>query len=336
MWTVLVTDHPAPTTDVEAAVLAAVDARLVVSATGAEDDLVRLAPEADAILTCFAQVTPAVIRAAPKLQVVGRYGVGVDNIAVETATDLGVVVANVPVYCVDEVAEHVLALYLSLARRITRYDRQIRIGNWSIETGMPIHRITGSTLGIVGFGRIGRAVAERALGLGIRVLAYDPMLDPQASTPPGVTVVDLDTLLGRADAVTLHTPLTPETHHLINEQRLTLMKPGAFLLNASRGGVIDLDALEAALRVGTIAGAGLDVFEPERLPEGHPLLQLESVVATPHVAFYSEESISDLERLAAGNVAVVLAGGLPQTAVNPSVLELERWQSRREGSSTYH
>lgn len=334
MWTVLVTDHPAPATDVEEAVLAAVDARLLISETGSEDDLVRLAPEADAILTCFAQVTPAVIRAAPKVQVVGRYGVGVDNIAVETATGLGVVVTNVPVYCVDEVAEHVLAMYLALARRITRYDRQIRLGNWSIETGMPIHRIAGSVLGIVGFGRIGRAVADRARGLGMQVLAYDPVLDSKVGDPAGATMVDLETLLARADAVTLHTPLTPETYHLIDERRLGLMKPSAFLLNASRGGVIDLDALEAALLAGVLAGAGLDVFEPERLAEGHPLLQLESVVATPHVAFYSEESINDLERLAAHNVATVLSGGLPDSIVNPSVLGLDRWKARRQAAST--
>jgi D-3-phosphoglycerate dehydrogenase / 2-oxoglutarate reductase len=322
---ILITDHPAPDVDIEAAVLAVAKGQLIVAQSGTEAELLELAPGADAIMTCFAQVPSSVVLAAPDLQVIGRYGVGVDNIAVSTASERGVIVANVPAYCVDEVAEHAIALLLALARGITRYDRAVRSGNWSLATGMPIHRLAGQTLGIIGFGRIGHATAARGRALGLRVLASDPRASDETFTSQMVQRADLDQLLSESDFISLHTPLTPETHHLIDWNRLNQMKPSAVVINASRGGVIDLEALERAIRAGVIAGAGLDVFEPERLPQDHPLLSLESVIATPHVAFYSEESIGDLQRLAAQNVAAVLQGRLPASVVNPAVLNLPRW-----------
>jgi D-3-phosphoglycerate dehydrogenase / 2-oxoglutarate reductase len=323
--TILITDHPAPDVGIEAAVLAAVGGRLLVAQTGTEAELLELAPGADAIMTCFAQVTPSVVEAAPHLKVIGRYGVGVDNIAVNTASDRGVIVANVPAYCVDEVAEHAIALLLSLARRITRYDNAVRTGNWALATGMPIHRLSGRSLGIVGFGRIGRAVAARGKALGMRVMAFDPRAADETFRSQLVQRASLDELLSESDFVSLHTPLTPETHHLIDWDALNKMKPTSFVINTSRGGVIDLVALERALKSGVIAGAGLDVFEPERLPQDHPLLSVDSVVVTPHVGFYSEESIGDLQRLAAQNVAAVFEGRAPMSVVNPLVLQLPRW-----------
>jgi D-3-phosphoglycerate dehydrogenase / 2-oxoglutarate reductase len=316
MYTVLVTDHPAPSTDVEAGVLAAVGARLVLAETGSESELVALAPEADAILTCFKHVTPAVVKAAPRLRVIGRYGVGVDNIAVETATERGVVVANVPVYCVDEVAEHSIAMLLALARKIVRYDGAVRAGRWEIETGMPIHRLAGSVLGVVGYGHIGRAVAARARGLNMRVLVSDPSESPDVVRADGAEPRSLDELLRESDAVSLHAPLSSETRHMVDARRLATMKPGAFLVNCARGAIIDHDALATALQEGRIGGAALDVFEPERLPVGHALFGLDNVVLTPHVAFYSEESIAELQHEAASNVAAVLSGRQPASTVN--------------------
>jgi D-3-phosphoglycerate dehydrogenase len=324
-YAILITDHPAPNVDIEAAVLGAVNGRLMVAQSGTETELLGLAPEADAIMTCFANVPSSVVLAAPRLQVIGRYGVGVDNIAVNTASERGVIVANVPAYCVDEVAEHAIALLLALARRITRYDKAIRSGNWVLATGIPIHRLAGQRLGVIGFGRIGRAVAARGLALGLQVLAHDPRAADEAFTSQKVRRATLDQLLSESDFVSLHTPLTPETRHLIDWTRLSKMKPNSVVINTSRGGVIDLVALEQALRSGVIAGAGLDVFEPERLAPNHPLFSLESVIATPHVAFYSEESIEDLQRLAADNVAAVLRGALPKSVVNPAVVQLPRW-----------
>lgn len=319
MYTVLVTDHPAPTTAIEAELLSAVDGRLVIAETGSEDELLALVPEADAILTCFRLVTPKVVNAGDRLRVIGRYGVGVDNIAVETATERGIPVTNVPVYCVDEVAEHAIALLFTLARRTATYDASVRAGEWRIEAGMPMHRIAGSVLGVLGFGRIGRAVVSRGVGLGMRVLVVDrssPAADIRAA---GAEPADLDVLLAESDAVSIHLPSTPATRHLIDAERLARMKPGAFLVNCARGAIVDLDALAAALADGRLAGAGLDVFEPERLPVDHPLIGLPNTVLTPHVAFYSEESIAELQRRATANVIAVLTGGSPENVVNPDV-----------------
>ncbi|MDK3157351.1 C-terminal binding protein [Kamptonema cortianum] len=322
---VLVTDYTWPSTDAEAQVLAEVGAKLLIAQTGSEEELLSLVPQADAILTCFRKVSAAVISAGEKLQVVGRYGIGVDNIAVDEATRRGIPVTNVPAYCLDEVAEHVLALLLAGARSICRYDSAVREGNWQLQTGMPIFRVRGRTLGIVGFGKIGQTLAQKARGLGLRIIAYDAYLKPEIAAQHAVELLPLDDLLAQADFVSLHTPLTPETQNLMNADRLRRMKPTACLINTSRGGIIDHDALVTALREGWIAGAALDVFVPEPLPADHPLLGLSNVIATPHAAFYSEESVLELEVLAAQNVAAILSGRKPAAVVNPEVLSLPRW-----------
>jgi D-3-phosphoglycerate dehydrogenase len=316
---VLVTDITWPDTAIEARVLAGVDAELVLAPTGAEDELVELVGDADAILTCFAHVTPAVVAAGARLRVIGRYGIGVDNIAVAEATARGIPVTNVPAYCLDEVAEHVLAMILSLVRGLHRYDRAVRAGDWALGTGLPTRRVRGTTLGVVGFGRIGETLTQKARALGMDVVAYEPHA-PQRAHDAGVEVLDLPELAARADFVSLHAPATPETTGIVDAAFLAAMKPTAYLINAARGALIDQDALVAALEAGEIEGAGLDVFVPERLPPDHPLLRSERVLATPHTAFYSEESMAELARLAAENVAAVLDGRRPASVVNPEVL----------------
>jgi D-3-phosphoglycerate dehydrogenase len=326
---VLVTDYTWASTEPEAEVLARVDAELVVAETGEEDELLALVPEADAILTCFQKVTPAVVRAGARLQVIGRYGIGVDNIAVDEATRLGIPVTNVPEYCSDEVAEHALAMILAFARRLHVYDRAVREGDWSLGRGAPTYRVAGKTLGIVGFGKIGRALAARAQGLGLRILAYAPSQAPEAVRAAGAEPVALAELARESDFVSVHVPLRPDTRGLIGAEVLGAMKPTAFLVNAARGGIVDQEALVRALEEGRLGGAGIDVFEPERLPAGHPLLAQPNLIATPHTAFYSEESVHDLEVLAAENVAAILDGRRPRWIVNPAVLELERWSHLR-------
>jgi D-3-phosphoglycerate dehydrogenase len=259
--------------------------------------------------------------------VIGRYGIGTDNIAVDVATELAIPVTNVPAYCVDEVAEHVLSLLLSLVRGVHRYDRAVREGDWSLATGLPTRRIAGSTMGIVGFGRIGRAVAQRARALGMTVIAH--ARDPEAVRAAGAEPVTLAELAERSDFVSLHCPLTDDTRGLVDAGFLARMKPTAYLLNAARGAIVDQDALADALEAGRLAGAGLDVFVPEQLPAGHRLLRSDRVLATPHTAFYSEESVVDLARLAAENVAAVLDGRRPAATVNPEVLEHPRWAHLR-------
>ncbi|MCH2539416.1 MAG: C-terminal binding protein [Anaerolineales bacterium] len=322
---VLITDYTWPSTDPEAEVLARIGAKILVAQSGAEEELLELVPQADAILTCFADVTPKVIEAGHKLQVVGRYGIGVDNIAVDTATSLGIPVTNVPVYCADEVAEHVLALLFASARAICKYDKAIRLDNWDLATGTPMYRIRGRTLGILGFGHIGRTLASKAESLGVRIIAYDPYIDEAAVTFPKVELVGIDDIFSQADFLSVHTPLIPQTEGLIDEARLRTMKSNAIIVNCARGAIIDHQALERALREGWIAAAAADVFEPEHLDPDHPLFALPNLIATPHVAFYSEESVAELEIKAAENVAAVLSGRRPEAVVNAEVLDLPRW-----------
>ena len=317
---VLVTDYTWANTDVEAAVLAEVGAELVHAQAGEEDELIDLVHDCEGILTCFKQVTPAVVRAGEQLRVIGRYGIGTDNIAVDVATERGIVVANVPEYCADEVAEHALALMFSLVRGVPRYDRAVRAGDWSLATGLPTRRIAGTTLGIVGHGPIGRALEARARGLGMEVLVH--------TRTTGIPLLDL---AAAADVVSLHVPATRETECLVDRAFLAAMKPSSYLINCSRGALVDHEALLAALRAGEIAGAGLDVFTPEPLAPEHPLLALETVVATPHTAFYSEQSVQALARQAAGNVADVLDGRRPAHVVNPEVLEAGAERGRSAG-----
>ena len=323
--TVLVTDYTWSSTEPEALVLRKAGANLVEAETGEEEELIRLVAEADGILTCFTKVTAEVIEAGKKLQVIGRYGIGVDNIDIEAATCLGIPVTNVPAYCLDEVAEHAMAFLLACGRSICRYDSAIREGNWDLATGTPIYRIRGRTLGILGFGKIGQSLAEKASGFSLKIIAHDAFIDDETIRKGGAEPVSLDEVIARSDFLSIHTPLNPDTRHLINEGCLRKMKPEAFVLNAARGGIIDLHDLAVALKEGWIAGAAIDVFEPEHLPADHPLLEAPNLIASPHVAFYSEESVLDLQRLAAENVAAILSDRRPESVVNPEVLELPRW-----------
>ena len=321
MSTVLVTDSGWPSHEVESEVLAPLGARVLRSPGRDHETLLRHVADADALLVGTARIGPALLDAAPRLRIVARYGIGVDNVDVEEATRRGVVVTNAPGFCREEVAEHVLTLLLCLARGVHLYDRAVRTGDWTRAGARSVRRVAGQTLGVVGFGAIGRTVAERAEGIGMHVIAHDPVAEVTGAEP-----VTLDELLRRADVVTLHTPLTEETRGFVDERFLGAMKPTAFLINTARGALVDQDALQAALADGRIAGAGLDTFVPEPLPEGHPLLESERALLTPHVAFYSEESVHDVRVRAARAVAEALAGERPAETVNRAVFEHARWR----------
>jgi D-3-phosphoglycerate dehydrogenase len=320
-YTVLVTDHAWPSLEIEREILSAVDAELLVAETGQEDELLDLAPRAHAILTNWKRVPPESLDAAPKCLVVSRYGIGVDNIPVDKATVLGIVVTNVPGFCVEEVSDHTMALVLACARRVVTFASSTRRDEWNIELARGLPRLRGQTLGLVGFGGIARAIVPKAQGFGLEVLAYTPRLRP-SGLPEGVTVAhSLNDLLARADYVSVHAPSTRETRGLIGEAELSAMKPSAYLINTSRGALVNEEALIRALDEGWIAGAALDVLGQEPPLPNHPLLRLDHVIATPHVGFYSEASIADLERRAATNIAELLVGRMPEAVVNPSVLE---------------
>jgi D-3-phosphoglycerate dehydrogenase len=314
---VLVTDHAWPDLDVETAVLAAADAELVVAEHGDLDELVELARDVDAILTCFAKVPAQVLDAAPRCRTVARYGVGLDNIDVARATELGMVVSNVVDYCTEEVADHTLLMILALARRLLPLNRDVVAGGWGATVPGTSRRLRGRTLGLVGLGAIGRAVAVRAAAVGLRVVAFRRSA---AGTPGTETVDRLEDLLAVSDVVSLHAPLTDETAGLIDAAALSHMKPTAWLVNTSRGGLVDTDALIEALDRGELAGAALDVTDPEPLPPTHPLRSRPDVVLTPHSAFASDGSLAELARRAAENVVEVLAERVPGSIVNPEVL----------------
>jgi D-3-phosphoglycerate dehydrogenase len=320
-FTVLVTDFAWPSLEIEREILRRVDAELVVAQRSDDEELATLAPEADAILTNWRQVPPETLKAASRCLVVSRFGIGVDNIPVDLATELGIIVTNVPDFCIDEVSDHAMALILACARRLSASTSAVRSGLWGITPARGIHRLRGQTLGLVGLGATARSLVPKASAFGLKLLAYTPRLD-SVTLPSGVLrASSLQDLLAVSDFVTLHAPATDETRGLIGEAELRLMKPGAYLINTSRGALVDEQALATAVANRWIAGAAVDVLAAEPPPADHPLVNLEDVVVTPHMAFYSEEAVTELEIRAATNAAMVLAGRLPDAIVNPDVLQ---------------
>lgn len=317
---VVITDLIFANTQPEQEIIGPAGATVAVAPALDEATLCRAVAEADAILTCFAKVTAHIIAAAPRCRVIARYGTGIDNIDVAAASARGIAVCRVPEYCTDEVAEHTLALLLHLARGLGAGHAAVRRGGWGVREVSPLYRVRGKTLGLVGFGKIARGVAERARALGLRVLVAHPRLDPAAATREGAILAPLPHLLSESDFVSLHCPLTEETRGLLRAADLRRMKPTAYLINTARGPLVDESALVTALQERWIAGAALDVLDAEPPPAGRPLLQCPNLLITPHVAFYSEESLVDLQRQASEEVARVLRGERPLHAVNAEVL----------------
>jgi D-3-phosphoglycerate dehydrogenase len=321
MALVAVTDHVFPDLDQERALLGAAGHELrFVRNASTVDEVREVVAGADAVLNCYAPMPAAVIRNLEGCVVIARYGIGIDTIDLDVATELGIVVTNVPDYCIDEVSDHALALILSLARGVTLLDRRVRAGSWTPSDARPLHRLRGRTLGLVGFGRIARALAAKAAGLGYRIVTADPFVPDDAIREAGAEPRSLDELLADSDVISIHAPLTPESTHLIGASQFARMKSGAILVNTSRGPLVDLDALRDALASGTLGGAGLDVLESEPPAADDPLLHRDDVIVTPHAAFYSEESLAELQRKAAEQVVDALAGRVPPYAVNAEAL----------------
>lgn len=310
---VLLTDYAWPDLDIERRILREADAELIVAEKTDAAALADLARDADAIMTNWAKVPESVIAAGPKLRIVARLGIGLDNIDIEAATRRGIVVTNVPDYCVIEVAEHSLALLLALARKVAFYHQQTKSGQYRLQSGPTLRRMEGQTLGIIGFGRIGRKLAEKALALGICVLAAGR---GHKEPPPGVTWCAIGELLERSDYISLHVPLVPQTRHLIGAAELARMKPSAYLINTARGGLIDTAALAAALSAGRLAGAALDVQDPEPPDLSQSPYNDARVIVTPHAAFVSAESLENLRTRTATQVAARLRGEQPENVVN--------------------
>jgi D-3-phosphoglycerate dehydrogenase len=310
---IVITDTGFPDVDVEKGVLAALDARVTVAHCRTEDEVIAAARDADGLLVQWAPISRRVIEQLPRCRVIGRFGVGVDMIDLDAARDHNIRVANVPDYCVEEVASHTLCFLLALGRKIFWEDRLMHQGSWNVVSTIgAVNRIYGQTLGLVGVGRIGMRFAQMAAPLGLRILGYD--VKPPANLGP-VTLADLDTVLRESDFISFHCPLTKETQHLMNAEAFGKLKAGAFLINVSRGGVVDTAELVKALERKKLAGAALDVFEQEPLPADHPLLKMDNVILTPHIASYSTEAVLQLRRDTAKRVVEYFQGTLGTTLV---------------------
>jgi D-3-phosphoglycerate dehydrogenase len=262
-------------------------------------------------------LTRRVFENLPKCKVVARYGVGVDSIDLRAATDLGIIIANVPDYCIDEVASHAVAMMLTLTRKTAFFDRKVKSSQWDFRQGTPIHRIRGKTLGLIGCGKIGFEVAKRISAFGVKVMAFDPYIQRAGEK---IELTDFETVLRKSDFISIHCPLNESTRHLVGEQEFKKMERKPFLINTSRGPIVNEKALIQALEEGRISGAGLDVLETEPPSSKNPMLKMENVIFSPHVGFYSEESISELKRRTAKSVSDVLRGRWPGSVVNQEVM----------------
>lgn len=324
--TVVIADYDYGDVDIERAIIEGAGLELVAAQCKSEDDVIDVAQHAHAIIAQYAPVGARAINAFTRCQVIARYGTGVDIVDVDAATRRNILVTNVPNdWCENEVADHALALLLTVARKLRAYDRATRAGIWHWQSGQPIHRLRGRILGLLSFGAIARAIATRAAGFGMRVIAHDPYMADTDITAHGATPVSFDELIEQADYLVIQAPLTPQTRHLFGEAQLRRMKPGAFLINTARGPIVDDRALYRALKESWIAGAGLDDIEEEPAKvrdwkPTNPLFGLDNVIITPHAAYYSEEAIQTVRDFAAHEVVRVLTGKPPLSPVNADQL----------------
>jgi D-3-phosphoglycerate dehydrogenase / 2-oxoglutarate reductase len=287
-------------------------------------ELAGLAPDADALLVGSGRypVSDPLLSLLPRCRLIVRMGAGYDNIDVAAATRRGIVASNMPGNLAEEVADHAITLFLTCLRRIGQQDRALRAGNWCPTLAAPATRLTGQTMGFVGFGRIARLVAKKMLGFGLHYLVYDPYIPADAGAEFGVHRVSLEDLLRQSDVVTLHLPATPETRNLFDAHLLSLMKPSAILVNTARGFLIDEQALLSALNEGRLRGAALDVFQDEPMQPDNPLLKCDNVVMTPHTAGYSIEGLVDFFGFGYSLIAEFLNSGVvPRWILNPDVVE---------------
>jgi len=308
---IAVTDSPFPSLDPARAALARIDPELRVASSASADDILAVARDADAILVTYAKLPGELLRQLRRCKAIGRFGLGVDNIDVAAAAELGMTVTYVPDYCMQEVSDHAMALLLALARKVPQSNALVQAGRWDMPAVVPIHRLAGRVLGLVGFGNIPRALAPKAKAFGLRVVAHDPNVSQQALAAAGVESMSFDRLLEISDFVSIHAPLLAATRGLFNAEVFGKMKQGACLINTARGPLVDEDALLAALDSGRLAGAALDVIAVEPLPKGSRLIGRDNVVLTPHTGFYSVEALNELQTKCAADVARVLSGEKP-------------------------
>ena len=317
---VVFADYDYHSIDIELKQLEQIDAEIIKGQCKTEEELIRLAKEADGIICQYAPFTAKVMNALEKCRIISRYGVGVDNIDVKAATEKGIMVAYVPDYCIEEVSNHAIAMIVNFARQISLFDRSTRNRNWDVMLSKPIFRLSEQTIGILGLGRIGSAVAKKLKNFNVKILAHDPYVK---NVIKGVKIVDFQELVEKSDYITIHTPLSEETKQIFTQKIFKQMKKSAYLINTARGGIINQEALFEALNNKEIKGAALDVLKNEP-PDWSEIPQLENLILTPHAAFYSESSFEELKKRTAQAVVDVLQGKSISNLFNPEVLERNR------------
>ncbi len=317
---VAVADSPFPNLNPAEAVLSELDAEMVMADEPTLEGILKVAAEADGLMVTYGQITADVIAGLEKCKVIGRFGLGVDNIDIAAATKAGIAVVYVPDYCIDEVSDHAMAMLLDLARKISFSNSLVQAGRWEMPAVTPLSRLRGRILGLAGLGQIPRAVAPKAQSFGLKVIAYDPFIDKDLAKSLDVELVDLDTLLETSNYVSVHVPMMPETEKMFGADAFKKMKSDALLVNTARGPLVDTDALAAALDAGEISGASLDVMPVEPPGADHPLLGRDNVILSPHTGFYSIEALEELQTKTARGVVDVLQGNTPVYPINPEVL----------------
>ncbi|WP_078553438.1 C-terminal binding protein [Bacillus alkalicellulosilyticus] len=318
---VVITDYEFATLAPEEEVLSQVDVEFIRVQCKTEEEVIEAAKEADALLNQYAPISRKVIENLPNLKVVSRYGVGVNTIDVEAATEHEVVVANVTDYCMDEVSDHAFALLLACARKIVVLNQEVKKQNWDFKVSIPIYRLRGRVLGLIGFGKIPQTLALKAQAFGLKVVAYDPYVPSNVAEEYNVELLELKDLCSMSDFISVHAPLMDATQGMISDEQFNVMKKEAFIINTARGPVIDEQALIRALQLERIAGAALDVLEEEPIPSNSPLLAMDNVILNPHAAWYSEEAQIELKRKTAQNVVDVLTGFYPTYLYNREIKE---------------
>jgi D-3-phosphoglycerate dehydrogenase len=315
---IAVTDSVFPSLDPAIAALKRIDPEIRMAKSGAADDILAVARDADAILVTYAKLPGDLLRQLKRCKAIGRFGLGVDNIDIPAATECGITVTYVPDYCLHEVSDHAMAMLLALVRKIPLSDRLVQSGRWEMPAVVPIRRLHGQVLGLVGFGNIPRMVAPKAKAFGLRVVTHDPFVSPDVLAAAGVEGVSFDALLAMSDYISVHAPLLPTTRGLLNTQAFAKMKKGALVVNTARGPLIDEPALIAALDSGQVGGAALDVVTTEPLAADSKLKGRDNVILTPHTGFYSVEALEELQTKCASDVARVLSGEKPIYPVKPA------------------
>jgi D-3-phosphoglycerate dehydrogenase len=305
---IAVTDSVFPSLDLAKAALARVNPTFRMSKSSDAGDILAVAKDADAILVTYAKLTRDILLQLTKCKAIGRFGLGVDNIDLPTAKEKGIAVNYVPDYCIREVSDHTMALLLALIRKVPLANRLVQVGRWEMPAVVPIRRLEGTVLGLVGFGHIPRLVVPKAQAFGMKVIAYDPFVKPEQFKALNVEGVDFDTLLKTSDYISVHAPLLPATRGMLNADAFAKTKKGVYIVNTARGPLIDEAALVAALDAKQVGGAALDVVTAEPLAKDSPLLGRDNVIITPHTGFYSIEALEELQTKCAADVARVLSG----------------------------